>query len=103
MVDAVLGEEGVRGVRLRHPKDGACEELACQGVFPFIGGIPNTEFLPDALRRNEAGGLITDCGHYSASVPGIYAIGAVRAGYSGELISAAGEAAAAVKAIAHLA
>jgi len=99
VVDAVLGEGTVSGVRLRNVKSGAVTELACSGIFPFIGVEPNSGFLPPSVRRDESGRVLTD-GSLRTSEPSVFAIGAVRAGYSGELVNAAGEAAAAIATIA---
>ena len=99
VVDAVLGDATVAGVRLRNQEDGTVSKFPCTGVFPFIGAIPNTEFLPGALKRDADGRLLTS-DVFATSLPGIYAVGAVRSGYSGELSSAAGEGAAAMKNIA---
>jgi len=99
VVDAILGDGTVSGVRLRNVKSGAITELACAGVFPFIGVEPSSGFLPPSVRRDESGLVLTDAS-LRTSEPAVFAIGAVRAGYTGELVNAAGEAAAAVAAIA---
>ena len=99
VVDAVLGDATVSGVRLRNLKNGTITELACAGVFPFIGVAPNSGFLPPSVRRDESGRVLTDAS-LRTSEPAVFAIGAVRAGYTGELVNAAGEAAAAVATIA---
>jgi thioredoxin reductase (NADPH) len=99
VVDAVLGDGTVSGVRLRNVKSGEVVDLACAGVFPFIGVEPNSGFLPPSVRRDESGRVLTD-DSLRTTEPSMFAIGAVRAGYSGELVNAAGEAAAAVATIA---
>jgi len=99
VVDAVLGDVTVSGVRLRNVKSGALTDLACTGLFPFIGVEPNSRFLPPSVRRDESGRVLTDAS-LRTSEPSVFAIGAVRAGYTGELVNAAGEAAAAVATIA---
>lgn len=99
VVDAILGDGSVNGVRLRNVKSGATTDLACAGVFPFIGVEPNRGFLPPSVRRDASGRVLTDAS-LRTSEPSVFAIGAVRAGYSGELVNAAGEAAAAVATIA---
>jgi thioredoxin reductase (NADPH) len=104
-VDAVLGEAegagggGVNGVRLRNLKTGERSELPCAGVFPFIGVEPDTAFLPPSVRRDDSGRVLTDERMRTAE-PGIFAIGAVRSGFAGELTSATGEAAIAAATIA---
>lgn len=98
-IDAVLGNGALAGVRLRNVKTGERSELACSGLFPFIGVEPNTGFLPPTIRRDETGRVLTDERMRTAE-PSIFAIGAVRSGYSGELTAAAGEAAIAAATIA---
>jgi len=91
-VEAVLGKTGVTGLKVRSRKDGATSELPCDGVFPFVGVEPNNAFLPAAIKRDAKGCVITD-ERFHSNDPTLYAIGALRAGYGGDLISAAGEAA----------
>ena len=47
-VSAILGHDGVSGVRLRNVKDGTSSDLECTGLFPFIGATPNSGFSPPA-------------------------------------------------------
>jgi thioredoxin reductase (NADPH) len=98
-IDEVLGNGMVSGVRLRKLGSGERSEIACAGVFPFIGVDPDAAYLPAAIRRDDSGRVITDERMRTAE-PSIFAIGAVRSGFSGELSGAAGEAAIAVAAIA---
>jgi thioredoxin reductase (NADPH) len=98
-IDAVLGNGTVSGVRLRNSNTGERTDVACVGVFPFIGVLPNTEFLPTAIRRDDSGRVITDERMRTAE-PSIFAIGALRSGFSGELSAATGEAAIAAAAVA---
>ena len=98
-VQAILGKDSVEGVRISTAGDGATEELACSGVFVFVGLEPNSGYLPDAIARDAAGCVITD-ETYCTSLPGVYAVGAIRAGYSGHLVDAVGEATAVVSTIA---
>lgn len=98
-VDAVLGNGTVNGVRLKNVRTQKTSELACSGVFPFIGVQPNTAFLPASIRHDDSGRVLTDERMRTAE-PAIFAIGALRAGFSGELTGAAGEAAIAAATIA---
>ncbi len=94
-VQEILGRDAVEGVRICPSSGGATEDIACDGVFVFVGLEPNAAYLPDAIARNAAGYVVTDAA-YRTSIPGVYAVGAVRAGYSGQLADAVAEAAAAV-------
>jgi thioredoxin reductase (NADPH) len=98
-IDEVVGNGSVTGLRLRNVQSGATSELACTGVFPFIGVEPNSVFLPPSIRRDDSGRVITDERMRTAD-PAIFAIGALRSGFSGELTGAVGEAAIAAATIA---
>jgi thioredoxin reductase (NADPH) len=91
VVDAVLGNKMVEGIRIRGTQDGQVRELACAGVFAYVGLEPNAGYLSPDVRCDERGFVVTGEG-LETSVPGICAIGAVRSGYSGLLRDAAAEA-----------
>jgi thioredoxin reductase (NADPH) len=92
-VDAILGDAGVSGVRVLNHKSGVTMELPCHGVFPLLGVVPNSEFASAAIQLAADGHILVGPG-LETTAAGIYAIGAVRAGFSGALASAAGEGAA---------
>ena len=82
-VTVVLGEAKVTAVRVRNVVSGAESEIAAAGVFPFIGVVPNTAFLPAAMRL--------ESGHMISADPRIIAAGAVRADYGGKAAQAMAE------------
>jgi thioredoxin reductase (NADPH) len=88
-VEAILGGKMVETVRLK--RDGHTEEIASAGVFAYVGLEPSTAFAPTAATRDGRGGLVTNA-ELETAVPGIWAIGAARAGYSGLLRDAVSEA-----------
>jgi thioredoxin reductase (NADPH) len=88
-VEAILGGKMVERVRLK--RDGKSEEIAAAGVFAYVGLEPNAACAPAGTGRDGSGYLVTD-GACETSVPGVWAIGAVRAGYSGLLRDAVTEA-----------
>lgn len=93
-VEAILGEQTLRAVRVK--KGGIESEIACSGVFPYIGLAPAGEFAPEAVLRDAGGHLLTDAALQTA-MPGVFAAGAVRAGYGGMLTHALAEGVAAAK------
>jgi thioredoxin reductase (NADPH) len=99
-VSAILGDDGVAGVRLRNIKNGSSSEIACAGLFPFIGAIPNTAFAPASL-LNASGHLETDA-RLATSDARVFAIGAVRAGYGGTVVQAMAEGVSAAEAAAQI-
>jgi thioredoxin reductase len=59
----------------------------------------DTSYLPAEVERDPDGLVMTDRA-MRASLSGLYAVGALREGYGGDLVSAAGEAALAVAVVA---
>jgi len=88
-VEAILGGKMVERVRLK--RDGKSEEIAAAGVFAYVGLEPNVACAPAGTDRDGNGRLVTN-GACETAVPGAWAIGAVRAGYSGLLRDAVAEA-----------
>ena len=96
-VDAILGSKMVEKVTLRDTRQGQSRDMTCAGVFVCIGLEPSSQYLPPEVRRDERGFVVAGDG-LETSVPGLWAIGAVRSGYSGLLKDAAAEAQRAAKA-----
>jgi thioredoxin reductase (NADPH) len=99
-VGAILGDDGVAGVRLRNVKTGASSEVACMGLFPFIGIAPNSDFVPAALRA--ASGHIKTDARFATGDARVFAVGAVRAEYGGNIVEAMAEGVGAAEAAARL-
>jgi thioredoxin reductase (NADPH) len=93
-VEKILGSDGVTGALLRDVATGALEEQPAAGIFVFVGIEPNSEFLPPHVVRDEGQRVVTDAG-YLTGMAGVYAVGAVRSGFRGDVLGACGEAAAA--------
>tara|TARA_S200000501_G_C20279008_1_gene506366 strand:+ start:93 stop:407 length:315 start_codon:yes stop_codon:yes gene_type:complete len=86
VVSEILGEGGISGARVRNLENDTEPVIACTGVFPFIGSEPNSAFMADCVAL-ENGYVVTD-DRFESSVPGIFAVGGVRKGYSGQLADA---------------
>jgi thioredoxin reductase (NADPH) len=97
-VDAILGSKMVETVRLKSTADGKTEHVGAAGVFAYIGLEPNSGFVPKDMARDDGGHVMTDAS-LETTMRGIWAIGAVRAGYSGLLRDATEEAKRAAKAV----
>jgi thioredoxin reductase (NADPH) len=90
LVEALLGDDGVSGVRLRDSKTGATRERALKGVFIFAGLDPNTAFLQGVVDLDPAGHIVTDvC--MRTSLPGVFAAGDIRQHSVAQLAAAAGD------------
>lgn len=77
VVTAINGDQRVTSVTLKNVKTGEESELPVDGVFVYIGRIPNSQLFQGQLAMDERGYLITDelmC----TSVPGVYAAGEIQ-------------------------
>ncbi len=76
VVTEVLGEDQVTGVRVKNLKTGEEYVYPTDGVFVFIGSVPNTEFLEGVVELRPDGYIAVRDEIYT-SVPGIFAAGDV--------------------------
>jgi thioredoxin reductase (NADPH) len=90
-VTEILGEERVEAVRIKHTESGEEEELACDGVFVFIGLQPLTGFLKGTVDLDDGGFILTDGCTLETSLTGVWAAGDARAGAVKQAATAAGE------------
>lgn len=103
VVDEIVGEGGrVTGVRVRNVKTGAEDRLDCQGVFIYVGNLPNNETFRELVETDENGYVIVDL-LMQTSLPGCFAIGDVRIASVRQIASAVGDGAtAAVAAVTYV-
>jgi thioredoxin reductase (NADPH) len=94
IVEEVLGEETVSGVRVRNVKTDETEVIETSGVFVYIGLIPATRIFEGQIALDPAGYVIAD-DHQRTSVPGVFAAGDVQNPDFRQCVVAAGAGAAA--------
>ncbi len=87
VADEILGGNMVEKVRVRNVASNATSDIACAGFFAYIGLQPVCDFVPAEVARDANGCLVTDAA-LQTTLPGLYAAGAVRAGYGGLLTHA---------------
>ena len=94
VVTEIVGEGNVKAVRLENTQTGEQWEHPVDGVFIFIGHIPNTTLFEDQLEVDEHGYLVVD-GRYATNVEGVWAAGEVADPVFRQVITSAGMGAAA--------
>jgi len=90
VIDEIRGDTKVRSLALRNVKTGAKSNLPVGAVFVFVGFHPNTQMLPDGIKKNDQGYILTDH-RMETSIPGIYACGDVRAQLVRQITNAVGD------------
>ena len=113
-VAAAHGESHLESIEVANSQTGKTETLPARSLFIFIGATPRTDWLPDAVARDDrgfvlAGADLTCNGRVrpewplkreayalETSLPGVFVAGDVRMGSVKRIASAAGEGAAAI-------
>ena len=100
------GEDSLESLTWENSRTGEREDKPIRHVFSMIGAVPNTTWLGDAVLTNERGFVCTGAevtaegrwpredrqpGTFETSLPGVYAVGDVRAGSVKRVASAVGE------------
>jgi thioredoxin reductase (NADPH) len=100
VITEIKGEGIVDSVRLKNVKTGSESVLSTQGVFIFIGHIPNTELYQGQLALDDNGYVVADK-FMQTSVPGVYAAGEVADSHFRQVITSAGMGAGAAMQVVH--
>jgi thioredoxin reductase (NADPH) len=113
------GEESLEALTIANSKTDETKTVPAKALFIFIGAMPRTEWLPDRVRRDEQGFILTGPALLSGGqrpqgwmlerdpflletgVPGIFVAGDVRSGSVKRVASGVGEGSIAVQFIHH--
>lgn len=96
--DEILITDG-RASGVKITKDGQQQDLEVNGIFVFVGLLPNTQFLEGSGVELDEVGLVKTNQHLETNLPGVFASGDVRSGATMQIASAVGEGASAALAI----
>lgn len=73
----IQGKDSVTGVRIRNNQTGQEEDLIGDGVFIYVGLLPNTKPFRDLGITDEEGWIVTN-ETLETRIPGVFAVGDVR-------------------------
>jgi thioredoxin reductase (NADPH) len=91
VVEEIGGSDAVEWVRLRNVKDGTTSTLPVNGIFIYIGFVPNSNIFRDPVKTDPNGYIITN-ERMETSIPGIFAAGDVRVQLVRQITNAVGDA-----------
>ena len=77
VAEEIRGEDLVKSILIKNTKTGDISELNIDGVFPYIGIIPNVNYITGQLAQDSRGFIQTDL-TMKTSIDGVYAVGDVR-------------------------
>lgn len=90
VIESIHGKEKVEGVVAQNVLTKEKKDIPCQGVFIFIGSVPNTGFLGNLLCM-DAGCHIETNIHMETAIEGLYAVGDIRKNSYRQIATAVGE------------
>ena len=89
-LEEVLGDEVVKGIRVRNVQTNQVEEIPVSGVFVAIGHTPNTSLFTGHIDMDEQGYIRTQPNRSTTNIPGVFASGDVQDSHYRQAITAAG-------------
>lgn len=90
VVDEVLGETKLEGLRLRSTETDETWDVPADGMFVAIGHDPNTSLFRDQLDHDANGYLVTKPRSTETNIPGVFAAGDVQDHTYRQAVTAAG-------------
>jgi thioredoxin reductase (NADPH) len=90
VVDEILGDDVVTGVRVRDSVSGENSHADLAGLFIYVGVHPNTEFLRNHVKLTDTGHVPTDS-WMKTERDGLYAVGDIRQDSAAQAITSAGD------------
>jgi thioredoxin reductase (NADPH) len=88
---AIQGESKVQSVKLKNVKTNQEENYPCDGVFVFVGMVPNTGFLKGSVELTDNNFIKCECAYLRTNVPGVFVAGDCRIGAAMQLATAVGD------------
>jgi thioredoxin reductase (NADPH) len=96
-VTELRGTDHLESLTIRDVKTGASRDVDTRALFVMVGAAPNTDWLSGLVKLDDKGFVVTGYGvegaasPFATSLPGIFAVGDVRAGSVKRVASSVGE------------
>ncbi len=90
--EEIVGADGkVTAAKLRNVQTDEVEDYACEGVFIFVGMVPNTPWLSDVIDLDDNDFIIADPVYMRTRTPGVFVAGDCRNAAALQLATACGD------------
>lgn len=90
VIDEIIGDDFVTGVRFKDTQSGEITEMKIDGIFMAIGHTPNTELFRGQIDLDENGYIDTMPGTSKTNIEGVFACGDVQDTIYKQAVTAAG-------------
>lgn len=100
VVESINGNKVVESVTLKDTANGATTTLPVEGVFIYVGLVPNTDYLKGMVDLDGGGHILVNP-RMETNIPGVFAAGDIRQKAARQLVSAAGDGATAAVSVRH--
>jgi thioredoxin reductase (NADPH) len=90
VLEEVTGQGSVSGVRVLDTSSGERSEVELGGLFVYVGGAPQTQFLGDLVSVDHHGRIFTDS-WMRTDLEGLLAAGDIRADSAAQAVTVAGD------------
>ncbi len=90
LVEEVIGEDTVSGVRVRNVITNLEETVGLTGLFVYVGLDPNSAMVNELANLDNSGHIQVNLS-METGVPGLYAVGDIRQNSAAQLVASAGD------------
>ncbi len=91
VVEEIVGNDRVSGLKLKNVKTGEKSELEVGAVFPYVGFIPHSDIFKEEIEQDDGNYIVSD-EKMATSIPGVFVAGDVRSQYARQISNAVGDA-----------
>ncbi len=90
VVEEIVGDDLVKGVKVKNLKTGDITDIPCEGVFMFVGTVPQSGIVKELVQLTPRGHIVTG-DKMDTSCPGIFAAGDVVDKFLWQVVTAAAD------------